>query len=736
MLPVDQTVALAANSTRRRVGVAPRLLALLVDSLILFALFAFFGYLFAMPWLPVVITAAYYFLEVLFGYTPGKRACSLMVLTADAQGASFQALLSRWQTKVGIACGCTFAGQVLAQMSAPPAMLLALQLPAILIFLRSLSIFGGSQQTYYDTQSSNAVFRVVFAAGEELAMQKRSTAMGSLLSRSVQAVWLHCWQGLGLYDARGHLSVRALLRLPVLLIRKRAQAFWRGFLVGGVLHFFAVSLSGGFQDVERFPTYLLVPTLGQNGGPLEFVRYFAVVLLWAALSAVLSYVLRTAGSVLFHQKTSLASLAWLPWGVIAFSLLSGEQAWADDGGFSEWAADPLSFINQGGADLLIQSAGTGLGTGLGASLGTDAAGQPPPVVADPPDDLVLTDALGKVHEYTKDPKTGKYINILTGGELDPDRWDEYNKNLVSDRQFADEQRHKLETRDTAQDRALDALTQRMQTQQEAYRQQQRDWLQERQREQEAQRQQAHDQLNSWSQTLKDTLSNSAKECWEGARWVGEKGAEAAGYTRDTLHDAYNDIRRSPEIVSETLKGTARDVRDLTGKGVKMAGEGLKEAGEAAADCIRHPEIITQTVSDTAKDVKDLSKKTTQKIYDHARDPVKRKEFIKYATGYDNFVHSWDPNRPLGERLANVGVALVKIGTMGHAAQAGTIRAVGAKVITTVAGHSANEQLGEAKKQYDALNQTCKTLGIDLGKTVHLGNARQVYDTLRKFDVIR
>ena len=736
MLPVDQTVVLAANSPRQRVGVGPRLLALLVDSLILFALFAFFAYLLAMPWLPTVITALYYFLEVLFGYTPGKRACGLMVLSSDARGASFQALLTRWQTKVGIACGCTFASQVVTQMAAPPALLLALQLPGLFIFVRSLSIFGSSQQTYYDSQSGTAVFRVTFAAGGELAMQQRSTAMGGLLSRSAQAIWLHGSRDLGLYNAQGRLSLRALAGLPLLLIRKRAQAFWRGFLVGGVLHFFAVSLSGGFEDVERFPTYLLVPTLGQNGGPLEWVRYLAVVLLWAALSALLSYVLRTAGSVLFHQKTSLASLAWLPWALLAATVLSGGQAWADDGGFAEWGANPRNFLPEGGGDLLIQSAGTGLGTGLGASLGTDAAGQPVPAPPTEPDELVLTDALGKRHEYERDPKTGKYINILTGGELDPDRWEEYNKNLVSDRQFADEQRHKLETRDTAQDRALDAISQALAEQQEAARQQRMDALRDRQQELETQRERSREEMNSWSSTAQNTLSNSAKECWDGTKWVGEKGAEAASYTRDTLKDAYDDVRRSPEILSETVRDTAKDLKNLTIKGIKLTGQGLQEAGEATADCVRHPEIISQTLGDTARDVKDLSKQTAQKIYEHARDPEKRKEFVKYATGYDNLGHSWDPNRPLGERLANVGVALVKIGTLGHAAQVGTVRAVGAKVITTLAGHSANLHIGEAKKQFEALNQTCKTLGIDLGKTVNLGNAGQVYDTLRKFDVIR
>lgn len=127
---------------------------------------------------------------------------------------------------------------------------------------------------------------------------------------------------------------------------------------------------------------------------------------------------------------------------------------ADDGGISE-ATGP--WIQSEGAGIAI-AMGAPAAIGAAAGAGLAAAGENiPGTTPERPTELVLTDVLGKKHEYTLDPKTGEYINDLTGGQLDPTLWDEYNKNLPGNQQFIDEQRRKLETRDTAFDHEMDDL---------------------------------------------------------------------------------------------------------------------------------------------------------------------------------------------------------------------------------------------------------------------------------------
>ena len=75
--------------------------------------------------------------------------------------------------------------------------------------------------------------------------------------------------------------------------------------------------------------------------------------------------------------------------------------------------------------------------------------------------LVLPiDHTGRTAEVRYDPLTGQWVNAETGNIFDMER---YEKDVLPgferDRQFIEEQRRKLETRDTAFDRAIDALVQ-------------------------------------------------------------------------------------------------------------------------------------------------------------------------------------------------------------------------------------------------------------------------------------
>jgi hypothetical protein len=77
----------------------------------------------------------------------------------------------------------------------------------------------------------------------------------------------------------------------------------------------------------------------------------------------------------------------------------------------------------------------------------------------PPAERVLVDALGRKHVFVRDEQ-GRYINPQTGGELNEAQWDEYNRNLVDNRKFSDQERQKLSARDGAFDREMDQMVEK------------------------------------------------------------------------------------------------------------------------------------------------------------------------------------------------------------------------------------------------------------------------------------
>lgn len=95
---------------------------------------------------------------------------------------------------------------------------------------------------------------------------------------------------------------------------------------------------------------------------------------------------------------------------------------------------------------------------------------PPP--AAPPREITLTDAAGREHHYEWSEEHQGYVNILTGGVLDPTLWDEYNRNLQENIRFTEEQHQKLESRQTDFDRQMDQMVEEHRQEMERLRQEQ------------------------------------------------------------------------------------------------------------------------------------------------------------------------------------------------------------------------------------------------------------------------
>ncbi|MEW6129718.1 MAG: zinc ribbon domain-containing protein [Acidobacteriota bacterium] len=392
--PVEQPEFKIKPSGRviQREGFPLRFVAAIIDGVIttvlVFALTLATGLL----WISPVIIGAYYFIEVLFGYTIGKRLLGLMVLGAEgadnstanlypsATGAhlppfevTHDALKRRWQLKVGIICLCNLLITLLGQLQAPDPVRWLLLLPGIISFFASLSIFGAAKQTYYDKLSKTAVFKVDFQSAPQTARPGKNfiTTFFESLSRFIKT-------NSGIFDKHGRFSVAGLLLLPFRIIKARFKAFVRGFLIGAIIHFLAVGLSGGFDDVAANPlASLLIPTTSSIYFPLASV-------LWMIGSMAFSYI-RASRSKTKAPPLKFAASTLIPLFIsIGWYLLLAKLGLADDGGLSEIASDPTNIINQGGANLAGQSAGLGgVPTGLGTAIGNAI---PPEVNEEPPGD--------------------------------------------------------------------------------------------------------------------------------------------------------------------------------------------------------------------------------------------------------------------------------------------------------------------------------------------------------------
>lgn len=167
--------------------------------------------------------------------------------------------------------------------------------------------------------------------------------------------------------------------------------------------------------------------------------------------------------------------------VLALTFVSPDVAYADD-----CMRDPLNAadcMRTGGfreTIAIIVSLGGALATILvnilsGVPLAPPAASPPPatpPAASPPPREITLTDAAGREHQYEWSEEHQGYVNIQTGGLLDPALWTEYNRNLQENIRFTEEQRQKLESRQTDFDRQMDRMVENQRQEMERLRQEQ------------------------------------------------------------------------------------------------------------------------------------------------------------------------------------------------------------------------------------------------------------------------
>jgi hypothetical protein len=190
------------------------------------------------------------------------------------------------------------------------------------------------------------------------------------------------------------------------------------------------------------------------------------------------------------------------------------------------------------------------------------------------------------------------------------------------------------------------------------------------------------------------------------------------YVVDTVVQTGKDVALDPAgIIGGTVGGTSRDIA-----------HGLSLAGKAGADIINHPVYYATKALQVSKVVNDATIEVGQEFVmgaiDHLRNPSKMIDFVKFATGYDEIMKSWDPNRSLYDRLGNSLIASAKVSTLVYAAYVGTVGAVATKAVTTMGAYGAEKKAEELKSRMETSQAVKTALGLIQGKSANIGTPSQ------------
>ncbi|MGL5258254.1 MAG: hypothetical protein ACRC76_14600 [Proteocatella sp.] len=292
--------------------------------------------------------------------------------------------------------------------------------------------------------------------------------------------------------------------------------------------------------------------------------------------------------------------------------------------------------------------------------------------------VITTTANGAQELIVKNPKTGEWENAESGNPFDIEKYEkEYPGQFERDREFSKAQKDMEAKGETAMQKALKEIEDKKNAEIEAIQKEidkrKRDALEDRQKNLEWELEQAK-RGNNLGKIIGDSIKNAgdeivdtAKAGWEGAKYIGNE-----------IVDAGKDVWNDPSILSETLKGTQKDIED----GLNSAKKSFEEAIE---DIKKDPEIIWNTIKGTGKDVGEGAKNIGKAVINTLKDPKKTWEFVKDTVGATDFEKSWDPNIPLPKRIGHVISGTIKIGsTIATAGQAGAALKSGAGKLSTLA----------------------------------------------------
>ncbi|MFO1483759.1 MAG: RDD family protein [Verrucomicrobiaceae bacterium] len=330
-----------------------------------------------LPWLPLLVALLYWFTEVVGGRSPGKRIAGVRVVTAEGGKPGFIVLKKRWMMKIGVFAGAMFLCMVLWQIQTGASTSGGPWLLNRLIFLIGggieaavvMSMLG--MRGLHDRMSGCAVARFDAAVAHHPAWTAGELHVKQLILKTPRLLLQFVKSASGIFDAQGKFSFKMLLLYPVRMIKSKTRAFMQGAALGMIIHFSTVGLSGGYNDVAKFPTMLMVPTLS-GSAPSSTFFFPVATALWGTVASMLGFIIGVlrGGSTKRREGPPALPGAGLAVGALAF--WACDDLLADDSGLPEWGADPSRFVKEGGLNLVGQSTVVGTATGVGTVVGQTA----------------------------------------------------------------------------------------------------------------------------------------------------------------------------------------------------------------------------------------------------------------------------------------------------------------------------------------------------------------------------
>ncbi|MCB1278659.1 RDD family protein [Prosthecobacter sp.] len=374
-----------------------------------------------LPWLPLLVAALYWFTEVVGGRSPGKRIAGVRVVTTEGGKPGFLVLKKRWMMKIGVFAGAMFLCMVLWQIQMGANTRSGPWLLNRLIFLVGggievavvMSLFG--MRGLHDRMSGCSVARFDSTAAHHPAWTAGELHVKQLILKTPGLLLKFVKSASGIFDAKGKFSWKALCLYPVRMFKSKTRAFLQGAALGMIIHFSTVGLSGGYNDVAKFPTMLMVPTLSKTAPSSTFFFPVATAL-WGTVAAMFGFIIGVlrGGATKKPGTPPLLPGAGVAAGVVAF--LVCEDLMADDSGLSEWGADPSRFAKEGGLNLVGQSTVVGAATGAGTAMGQTAGETVNEGLTNeegpPGEGWMVTDADGNEHFFPTKEAADKYWQKL------------------------------------------------------------------------------------------------------------------------------------------------------------------------------------------------------------------------------------------------------------------------------------------------------------------------------------
>ncbi|WP_028307975.1 hypothetical protein [Desulfitibacter alkalitolerans] len=301
-----------------------------------------------------------------------------------------------------------------------------------------------------------------------------------------------------------------------------------------------------------------------------------------------------------------------------------------------------------------------------------------------PESMVVTTSVGGAQTLiVKDPATGGWVNSETGNPFDLEKHARDFPQQVKDYEGYKARNLELEaTGKTAMQQKLDQIARAGEADIAAIQKEidarRREQLEREQRWKEADMEMAH-KLSGYGRIIGDTVRNIGDELVETGKDIYTAGVYVGGKMAEGGVNAAKLIADPKRLVNEL--GELQKMKD------KMINQAINELAQIGKDIYNNPEIITNTLKGSLLTGAQISAGIVRSVKTTITDPKKAWEWVKDNVGIQNFENSLDPNRKLIDRITQVGIGTIKLGT--SLASAGkAAAAIGSKLGVTGAGTAA------------------------------------------------